>query len=251
MPPVRLALPSPLLSSPLLLLLACGQMAIDGQVVNVTGQPVPGARITAIGANCATTAGEDGRYALPCLPGTYTLVVNMDGYVEQKLEVEATERKRYDQGKTVLVALPTEKGVFLFEENRYRAMEPAWLTRSIDEGEVKARRYCLDIQGSTATRLAPGSHALMDNESPGWRPFKLDEEGCAYRDQKDGRGQWVVTYKEKPEYQEQTLAAGKKVALLELPPGDYFIAHWDQGFFTTDATEKHRYTGYWLSVGGS
>ena len=233
-----------------LLLAGCGQMAIDGEVVTVAGEPAVGARVTAMGSSCSTVVGEDGRFALPCQPGNYVVVITHPGFIEIKEEVEAPERERYDLGKQVMVAIPDSKGLFLFQDNQYVSMEPGFLARTIVTGDVKTRRYCLDVDASTATRLAPGNHAIFDNQTDGWRPFILDAEGCAYRDQRDSKARWEVTYKEKPAYEERTLEAGKKVAVMELPAGDYFIADWDQGFFTTDPNNKKHYTGYWIKVGG-
>lgn len=240
----------PLILAPLLAA-GCGQMAIDGEVVTVTGEPAVGARVTAIGSTCAAEVGEDGRFALPCVPGSYKLAITRDGYIQLDQDVEATERKRYDLGKLVMVAIPPANGLFWFKDNAYQAMSPGLLDRSIEnaDGGTKDRRYCLDRDASQANELAVGTHAFFDNHSPGWRPFRLDEQGCAYRDRQDSRGRWEVVYKEKPPYEERTLEAGRKIAAMELQPGEYFIADWDQGFFTPVETEGgKRYSGAWLVV---
>ncbi len=231
-----------------LLLAGCGQMAIDGEVVTVSGEPAVGARVTAMGSNCTTTVGEDGRFALPCMPGTYQLVITQEGFIEVKEDLEALERKRYDVGKKVMIAIPSEKGLFWFKDNQYVPLQPGYLTRTISTVDgSKARAYCLDRSQGQANTLAAGTHAFFDNQTDGWRPFRLDEQGCAYRDRKEG-GRWEVLYKEKPPYEERTMEQGKKIALIELAAGDYYIADWDNGFFTTDDADNKRYTGFWLSV---
>jgi len=237
-----------LLLACVLALVGCGQMAIDGEIIDVSGAPLVGAQVNLIGSTCNTQVGEDGHFALPCTPGSYIVVINKPGYIEFKVDLEATEPERYDIGKQTLVAIPESKGLFLFEDNQYKTMEAAYLTRTITNGAQKSRRYCLDREGSTATLLPPGQHTLFDNESPGWRPFLLDADGCAYRDQRNDKARWEVVCKEKPAYEERTLEREKKVAVIDLPAGDYFIANWDQGFFTTDPADKHRYLGFWLHV---
>ncbi|NOY25420.1 MAG: carboxypeptidase regulatory-like domain-containing protein [Oligoflexia bacterium] len=231
-------------------LTACGQMAIDGEVVDVSGAPMTGARVNVIGTTCTGLVGEDGHFAVPCPPGSYTVLITNSNYIEIQKDLEAPESERYDLGKQVMIAIPSSKGLFLFHDNGYESMNDAFLTRTIVNGATKTRRYCLDTKNSTPTNLAPGSHALFDNQTAGWRPFKLDAEGCAYRDERNAQNRWEVTYKDKPKYEERTLERGKKVAKMELPAGDYFIAHWDHGFFTPDPVDKHRYLGYWLHVAG-
>lgn len=229
----------------------CGQMAIDGEVVTVSGDPVTGARVTAIGTTCTTVVGEDGRFALPCPPGSYKLAITSEGYIQIDEEVEANERKRYDLGKLVMVAIPPSDGLFWFKDNAYVPLAPGLLDRTIATvgGGNRTRAYCLDRKISQANEMAAGTHAFFDNHTKGWRPFKLDEEGCAYRDAQDAKARWEVVYKEKPPYEERTLETGRKIAVIELPPGEYFIADWDQGFFTPAEGEgEKRYTGSWIVV---
>jgi hypothetical protein len=82
----------------------------------------------------------------------------------------------------------------------------------------------------------------------GWRPWILDGNKCAYKMAPQSDSRWRATYKVKPKYEERQVAQGKKIALLELPPGEYFIAHWKQGFFTKSTTDKKKYTGFYLKV---
>ncbi len=232
-----------------LALTGCGQMAIDGELVDAGGKPLAGARVTAMGSTCATTSGDDGKFSLPCPTGTYDLLITKEGYIEVKEQLDATERERYNIGKKVMIAIPDSKGLFWFQDDVYQPLHPGFLTRDIQRtAEGKTRAYCLDQDASEANSLAAGVHAFFDNETDGWRPFRLDEAGCAYRDAQDERGRWTVSYKEKPDFEERTLEAGKKIAFIELTAGDYFIADWDNGFFTTAEGDKKHYTGFWLTV---
>jgi hypothetical protein len=243
-------------------------MAIDGTVVDADGQPIEGATVSAMPATTATTDADGnvtvdgvgricqgrtdatGTFSLACPPNTYDVVVSAEGYTSEELQVEAPERKRYDVGKQLLVKVPEAKGLFLKQGTAYAEMAPGRLLRATEKKDgLLHRRFCLDEAGGGPTELAAGVHALFDHEHPGWRPFRLDAEGCAYRDTKDDKHRWTVQYREKAAYQTRELNRGRTIALMELPAGDYFIADW-KGFFqkSADKTAGEAYTGYWLKV---
>jgi len=249
-------------------LIGCGVMAIDGQVVDAEGAPIAGATVSAMPATTATTDADgsvrvdgagrlcqarsdtEGRFSLECLPNTYDVVVSAEGYTSEDLQVEAPERKRYDVGRQLLVKIPSDKGLFLKQGAAYVEMAQGHLLRTTRKKEGKLhRRFCLDEDGGGPTELAAGVHAFFDHEHPGWRPFRLDEEGCAHRDVKDAQHRWTVEYREKAAYQTRELNRGRTIALMELPAGDYFVADW-KGFFqkSTDKTRPDAYSGAWLRV---
>lgn len=251
-----------------LLLSGCGVGAIDGTVVDADGKPIEGATVSAMPATQATTDADGnvtvdgtgricqgrtdatGTFSLECLPNTYDVVVSAEGYTSEELRVEAPERKRYDVGKQLLVKIPEDKGLFLKQGTAYTAMAPGHLRRTTDkDGKLLHRRFCLDEAAGGPTEVAAGVHAMFDHEHPGWRPFRLDAEGCAYRDTKNEQHQWTVEYREKAAYETRELNRGKTVALIELPAGDYFIADW-KGFFqkSPDKSAADAYTGFWLKV---
>lgn len=229
---------------------SCAQMAIDGQILTVSGEPAAQARVSLIGSPCTTTTEADGRFSLSCHPGSYSMVITKEGFVELKDQVEATEQKRYDLGEMLMIAIPGSAGLFLLQDHQYLALERSYLKRTIVDGATRTRSWCLDRASSKAATVSAGVHAFFDNKAPEWRPFRLDAEGCAYRDRRDSSAIWEVTYRERPETKEELLQVGRKIMRMELSEGDYFLADWDQGFFTPDANDKKRYTGTWLQVGG-
>jgi hypothetical protein len=243
-------------------------MAIDGTVVDADGAPIAGATVSAMPATTASTD-EDGNvsvqgagricqgrtdatgaFALECLPSTYDLIVSAEGFTSEEFQVEAPERKRYDVGKQLLVKIPAKEGLFLKQGTAYVEMAPGRVLRATEKKSgLLHRRFCLDTEAGEPTELAAGVHAFFDNEHQGWRPFKLDADGCAYRDTKNEQHQWTVEYREKAAYETRELNRGKTVALMKLPAGDYFIADW-KGFFQKDPdrSRKDAYTGHWLKV---
>ncbi|MCK6517000.1 carboxypeptidase-like regulatory domain-containing protein, partial [Myxococcota bacterium] len=90
---------------------ACGKMAIDGEVVDAAGSPVVGARIGAVGSLCEAHTDDAGKFAFECTPGPYDLSITMPGYIGEAVPtVQATERKRYDVGRRLLVKVPEQEG---------------------------------------------------------------------------------------------------------------------------------------------
>lgn len=247
------------LAGALALCAGCGKMAIEGTVVDAGGKPVTGATVNAVGTTCHTTVDDQGKFILVCDPGTYTLVIAQTGYISIQIDdFEATERKRYNLGKKVLIKIPDQKGLFLMRDDSYEPMKPGLLVRRYTTAPGrKERSFCLDRDNSEPNELKAGTWRLFDNASDGWRPFKLDDQGCAYRDYQDAKLRWHIEYKQKPSYEEHKVGERKKIALLKLDPGDYFVADWDHGFFTpteTNPDDKNAYrtySGYWLHVGAN
>lgn len=232
----------------LIAITGCSPMAIEGEVVDVTGAPIVDALVTAMETPCNARTDENGKFDLVCQPGSYRLVVSMQGYLTEQEDIEAIERKRYKTSKFVLVKIPKGRGLFMFSKQEYIPMKPGRLERNLEANGVERKRaYCLDKSQSEPNTFKAGTIPFFDNESTGWRPFQLDEEGCAYRDSRNASGKWEVVYREKPPYEEKRLAKGKKIARIEFKPGEYFLADW-KGFFVADPKQKQRYTGHWVTI---
>ncbi len=234
---------------PLTLLLgACGGMAIDGQVVDANGAAMADVSVTAFGHPCQTRTDAEGKFALECVPGEHRVVIGAEGYVPVEEDISAPERQRYEMGKKILIKIPEDKGIFLFRGGTYASLTDGRLSRRLEKsGKETLRAFCLDLEQSEPNELGAGVHNFFDHEHIGWRPFKLDEDGCAYRDRKNEKHQWTVEYREKAQFEEISLDRNKTIARIAFEPGDYFIADW-KGFFTAPEGEKHTYTGHWIQV---
>jgi hypothetical protein len=234
-----------------LLLAGCGSMAMDGVVVDHAGQPVPDATITAVGTQYQTKSDATGAFSLEATPGVYDLIISQVGYVTVNFPepFEATERKRYDLGRQVLVKVPDQEGLLLFLDASFSALEPGFVERkSGGFGSSQYRHYCLDREGSAVNVLTPGVHTFYDHASVGWRAFELDEQGCAYKMSPNGPTSWGIDYNEKAEVETEQLEKDLSRAQVTFEVGEYFIAHWDQGFFTKSSKEDPRYTGFYVKV---
>ena len=226
-------------------------MTIEGQIVDAGGNPLSGVMITALGTPCYAYSEEDGRFQMSCPPGTYDLTIGQAGHITSTIDqFAAPEFQAYDLGRNVLIRIPQQKGFLLFDDNDYTQLLPGQLRRQRGGGYGvhQYKWYCLDKDASQANTLTPGRHRFFDNEAVGWRPFKLDKDGCAYRMSPVSNTRWGVDYNEKAEYEERELEEGKALVEMLLEEGEYFIADWQQGFFTKVEGHKDRFSGSWIVV---
>lgn len=235
----------------LTLLVGCGGATFSGKVVDFADKPIEGAVVTVLGSTCQNTTGSDGIYNIPCSKGTYRFAIAQTGYLTEELEtIEANEAKTYDLGTTQLINLPKEEGLLIRNKTEYHQLKPGLIERTAGgAGLGQFRNFCVD--NSQEPNVFPaGTAQFFDNNSKGWRPFKLDKEGCAYRMKPKSSTSWGATYDEKAEYTEKALTEEMKLVEIVFEPGqEYFIADWDKGFFTK-AEEKTRgvFTGYYVKV---
>ncbi len=236
-------------------LTACSNMAIEGDIVDVTGTPIVGANISAVGApTCMTTTDEAGHFELVCAPAVYTVNIGAAGYISETLDnFDASERQRYPVGRKVLIKIPIEEGLLKFDGQSYKSMEPGVVVKRAGGKGVSAyRHYCLEEDhDNPVNRMPKGAVAFFDNESDGWRPFRLDTEGCAYRMSPTTESRWGVDYAEKAEFETKVVEQGKEIVLITFEPGAYFIADWERGHFTkvrNDQGETIGYSGFYVEV---
>ena len=235
-------------------LTGCAKMAVDGEIVDIaSGEPLAGVTVTAINSQCQTVTAAAGKFSLTCVPGSYDLLITAEGYIEENIEAyDAGERKRYDIGKRGLVRIPKKKGLLLFQKGEYVEMERALLERRKGgQGKDLWKHYCLPEGGDpTVNRMAAGVVNFFDHEAPRWRPFRLDEDGCAYkmfpnRDSKEEK----IAYAENPEFVKHQLKQGKVIVQMKLDRGVYFVADWtNSGFFTKAKIDGEKGFGGYLIV---
>jgi len=228
----------------------CGSTAIDGVVVDHRGQPIADATITAMGTQYQALSDGTGVFSLAMPPGVYDVSIGQVGYVTvNHLQYDASERKRYELGRQELVGIPEQTGLLLFEEGEMALLEPGFLLRNTGgAGRGQHRAYCLDREASAVNQFKPGVATFFDHKSVGWRAFKLDEEGCAYRMSPNGPTSWGIDYNEKAEVSQEQVAEDLKIAKITFQAGEYFIANWDQGFFTKVSRKDPRFKGSYVKV---
>ena len=239
------------MKTPLLMLLsACAQLSVDGEVVDATGAPVSDVQIAVQHTACAATTTRTGRFSLACEPGKLDLSFSHPEFFSHQIAVTTLPRAAQTLPKTTLVRRPTKAGLYIFDNDRYISLSTGMLRRDTQtKGAAKRRSYCLDRSASTPNATATGPARFADKNAKPWRLFRLDAQGCAYRDARDAKGRWVVEYRDRPALSREASGDGMAIVEGQLDKGDYFLADWS-GFFVEDAPDQGRYTGRWIRVDG-
>lgn len=179
-----------------------------------------------------------------------------------------------DASEAQPIAVPTRPGLHVQTADAWRAVEDSVLRLHVAEEPdgSRTRAWCLDPDRGHPVALPPGPRTFLDDGDARWRPFRLDPEGCAWRERRDADERWVVVWREGLAQSRDRLPDGRHRYELDLPAGDWFLADWDRGFFTpapslpaevdapTDAASADAadvpdtppgtaFTGAWLKVG--
>ncbi len=261
-----------------LLLGGCESPTARGRVTDEAGRPLAAVTVSAEG--CATTTDLEGAYTLRCPAGPHTLRFQREGSRSalQGVTIEAEVETAVDTA--VLLTIPAEPGLHWLAPEGWATVPEARLVRvERREGKDTHRAYCIDPSSGAPATVGPGRVTLFDQQHPGWRPFRLDADGCAWRDTRSAREQWSVDYRGRvpllelddrsavrspAEGTEATAlseaAAGPnaggraaepkgRLVALDVEEGDYFFADW-RGFFvaTPDSADPPTYSGAWLRV---
>jgi len=105
----------------------CGRCVVRGTVVDVTGEPLPGVAVTAPGFEAEGLTDALGRYRLACPPGSVELVFVKTRYTAGRLALELPGPGPVTANPVSLWRLPSESGLYLFENYRYRKTAPVGL----------------------------------------------------------------------------------------------------------------------------
>lgn len=103
----------------------CSRSAIEGTVVDVQGEALPGVAVGVAGADNQVLTDGCGHYVLPFDPGELHLEFLKAGYTPGRLDVAVSETRRVDAATVVLWRLPLSQGVYLFEDHAYRQIGAA------------------------------------------------------------------------------------------------------------------------------
>jgi hypothetical protein len=115
------------------------QVIIRGDLTDATGRPVagvvdimghalPGVAVSVFGSEEEAVTDALGQYRLRCAPGNIRVDLMKTGYTPGRLLFEEPTARNVEARQAVLWPLPTSKGVFFFEDGRYRD-----LTRAVAE----------------------------------------------------------------------------------------------------------------------
>lgn len=224
-------------------LLACQSTTLVGEVRTAGGGPVPGAVLTSPGCEAVTDA--QGRFRARCPKGTRTFQVTHPDHLDRTwLVTPAGGFGEQDVGEVDLVAVPLAGGLWLAGDGALDPLPPAPLVRTATDTE---QRWCMDATQGEPVQVPTGKVRLLDNRVVDWRLYKLDADRCAYRMTRAGGENWTFTAERVPVGDGTPRGPGRAWVDLDLPPGDYAIVEWYEGFLVRD--EGDRWRGHWLRAG--
>lgn len=123
-----------------LLLGACTtERRLEGQVVDVWGNPIEGATVVMEGQSERPLTDRYGRFSLPLAAGDHKMKAGREGYIQEHMELEVPEGAA-DTPKPVfkLFPKPVEAGFYVIGAEEYERLEPKPIVQV--GGELQAFR---------------------------------------------------------------------------------------------------------------
>ncbi len=230
--------------------LSCASPRIEGQVVDNAGQGIQGVTVSAEDIAQSVLTDANGRYVMELPPGQQNLTFSHPAYFSQAEALHVAPDEATALPRRTLIKTPDGGGLHVLSGAEVLPLPAARLKRETRTADgSKLRSYCVAGPKSSTASIPAGQAQFVDMSSSSWRLFKLDSDGCAYRDQKDSNGRWVVRYRNKPTVKPIPSQAKAAFAAATLEEGTYFVADWG-GFFVPDPEEPDHYTGRLLRIDG-
>lgn len=108
-------------TSAVILLCGCNATVIEGKVLDIKGEALPGVTVSVQGAATQALTNALGAYKLRVAPGHWMLFFHKSGYTPGRFEIDAEVPGVVEANSVTLWCLPPGNGVFLYEGYRYRA----------------------------------------------------------------------------------------------------------------------------------
>lgn len=239
-----------MLSTLLAATLGCSTTTLSGVVIDANNQPVNGVVVrTDDSPDCATETKGTGVFQLECPPGDWSLRFEHSAYLSAVRSAQVASGDDATLTPTILRAIPQKTGLHVLVDNRFELLPATTLTRTTrTEGAAKERAFCIDSDALEPTPAArSGLITMIATDPSSWRAFRMDENGCAYRDAKTADGHWVIEHQDRPDLRTNREQRGVWLTTWDATSGDYFLADW-AGFFVPLKTDPERYSGRWLRV---
>lgn len=196
------------------------------------------------------TTDDAGRYMMELSPGPQKLTFAHPDFFNQTEAIQVAPDEPTVLPRRSLIKTPDGSGLYVLNGAEILPLPSARLkrqTRTVKGSTL--RSYCISGPKGSATQIPAGETQFVDMTSSPWRLFKLDSDGCAYRDAKDSDGRWVVQYRDKPAVKPSRTQGEASFAAVTLAEGTYFVADWG-GFFVSDPDDPVQYTGRLLRIDG-
>ncbi len=109
----------------LVLLAGCKQSpSLNGQVVDIWGNPVPDATIVLEGHPGRPTSDAYGNFSLPLVPGKQKLKAGREGYIQEHLDIEVLDGQPPPHPILQLYPKPEEPGFYVIGGAEYVRLDP-------------------------------------------------------------------------------------------------------------------------------
>jgi hypothetical protein len=109
----------------LVLLAGCTRTrTLDGQVVDIWGNPVAEATVVLEGHTVRPTTDAYGNFSLPWVVGKQKIKAGKEGYIQEHLEIEVVEGEDAPNPIIKLYPKPEEVGFYLVGPGEYARLEP-------------------------------------------------------------------------------------------------------------------------------
>ena len=108
-----------LLASVLAASSGCSRKALEGVVVTVRGETLPGVAVAIKGTDFQAVTDGVGQYRLPAIAGTHAITFSKTGYTPGLLELTIDQPRPVTATTVSLWPLPESKSIYLFENFRY------------------------------------------------------------------------------------------------------------------------------------
>lgn len=147
-------------------LTGCEPGRIEGKVADVRGEALHGVAVSVEGGARQALTNSLGEYSMPFQPGPVALLFSKSGYTPGRLEFPSLTARHVEAALVTLWPLPESKGVYLFENFRYRRAMPQ---------EAQA----FDASGQSVYGVARWTDVLTTNPQPTLIAYKLPMQKAA------------------------------------------------------------------------
>ncbi|MBI4556648.1 MAG: carboxypeptidase regulatory-like domain-containing protein [Candidatus Hydrogenedentes bacterium] len=90
--------------------------------MDIAGEELPGVAVTVEGTSYQTLTNAYGRYRVRYRPGRMVLEFTKTGYTSGRLALDANQSRSVQAATIALWRLPRDKGVYFYEDHKYRAL---------------------------------------------------------------------------------------------------------------------------------
>ena len=98
----------------------CSRAVVEGKVVDVRGEALPGVAVRIEDTDFMGLSNALGEYRIRYRPGSFLLKLNKTGYTPGEIAFDIPEARRVEASTAELWPVPSTQGVYLFENYRYR-----------------------------------------------------------------------------------------------------------------------------------